>query len=47
MMSPLKVGTVLLQDGAFIPDSVWMLKEPFCPGWQAITNLNGDDLDVA
>ena len=45
MLSPLKIGTVLLQAGTFIPDSVCVQTEPFCPGWQAITNVNGDDLD--
>ncbi len=45
MLSPLKIGTVLLQTGTFIPDSVCVQKEIFCPGWQAITNANGDDLD--
>jgi len=34
-----------LQDGAFIPDSVQALRETFCPGWQAITNLTAKDLD--
>jgi hypothetical protein len=45
MLSPLKIGTVLVQDDTFIPDSVWVERETFCSGWQAITNLNGNDLD--
>ena len=45
MLSPLKIGTVVVQTDTFIPDSVWVQKETFSPGWQAITNLNGDDLD--
>jgi len=45
MLSPLKVGTVLLQDDTFIPESVWLVKETFCPGWQAITNITSEDLD--
>jgi hypothetical protein len=45
MLSPLKIGTVLVQTDTFIPDSVWIQSEAFCVGWQAITNLNGDDLD--
>jgi hypothetical protein len=45
MLSPLKIGTVLLQTGTLVPDSVCVKKEIFCPGWQAITNVNGDDLD--
>ena len=45
MLSPLKIGTVLVRTETFIPDSVWVQKETFCSDWQAITNLNGDDLD--
>jgi hypothetical protein len=45
MLSPLKIGTVLVQTDTFIPNAVWVQKETFTPGWQAITNLNGDDLD--
>lgn len=45
MSSPLKIGTVLVQTDTFIPESVWVQSEAFCSGWQAITNLNGDDLD--
>lgn len=45
MLSPLKLGTVLVRTNTFIPDSVCVQRETFCAGWQAITNLNGDDLD--
>ena len=45
MLSPLKIGTVLVQADVVLPDSVWVQKETYCTGWQAITNLNGDDLD--
>ena len=45
MLSPLKIGTVLVETDTFIPESVWVQKETFTPGWQAITNLTGDDLD--
>jgi hypothetical protein len=45
MLSPLKIGTVLVQADTFIPDSVWVQRETFCSGWQVITNLQGDDLD--
>ena len=41
----LKIGTVLLRDGVVIPASVWVERESFCPGWQAITNLTAEDLD--
>jgi hypothetical protein len=44
-MSNLKVGTVLLQTGAVIPESVWIEKETYSPGWEEVTNLNGEDLD--
>jgi len=45
MLSPLKIGTVLLQSGTYIPDSVWTERETCCPYWEAITNLDGDALD--
>ena len=45
MSSPLKIGSVLLQGGAFIPKSIWLEKETYCPGWHLITNLDGDELD--
>jgi len=45
MLSPLKIGSVLVQNDSLIPDSVWIERETFCSGWQAITNLNGNDLD--
>lgn len=45
MLSPLKIGGVLLQTETFIPDSVCVQREAFCSGWQTVTNVNGDDLD--
>jgi hypothetical protein len=44
-MSNLQMGTVLLQTGVAIPDSVWIEKETYSPGWEEVTNLSGDDLD--
>jgi len=45
MLEPLRIGTVFVQTEMFIPDSVSLQKRTFCPGWQRIMNLNGDDLD--
>lgn len=45
MLSSLKIGTVLVQTDTFIPDSVSVHRETFCPGWQTITNLDGGTLD--
>ena len=45
MLSPLQIGTVLVRTDTFIPESVTVQKEDFCAGWQAITNLNADDMD--
>lgn len=45
MSSHLKIGTVLVHTDTFIPDSVFVQRETFCPNWQAVTNLNGDDFD--
>jgi hypothetical protein len=45
-MSPLlKIGTVLVQSNTLIPGSVYVQRKTFFSDWQAITNLNGDDLD--
>lgn len=44
-MSNLKMGMVLLQTGAVIPESVWIEKETYSPGWEEVTNLSSDDLD--
>jgi hypothetical protein len=41
----LKIGSVLLQGGAFVPKSIWVEKETYCPDWHLITNLDGDELD--
>ena len=45
MLGSLKIGTVLVQTDTFIPDSVWVQRETFSSGWQAISNVNGGDLD--
>jgi hypothetical protein len=45
MSNSLKIGTILLQIGACIPESVWIEKETYSPRWEEIINLNGDDLD--
>jgi hypothetical protein len=45
MLTVLKVGSVLLQGGAFVPKSIWVEKETYCPGWHLITNFDGDELD--
>ena len=45
MISPLKIGIVLVQGNPVIPDSVCVQRGPFCSDWQAITNLTGDEQD--
>lgn len=45
MVLLLNIGTVLVQASTVIPDSVCVQTEASCSDWQAITNLNGDDLD--
>ena len=46
MLHTPKIGTVLLLADTSIPDSVYVQTETFCSDWQAIRNLNGDDLDL-
>jgi len=45
MFNALKISTVLISTDTPIPDAVWVETENFCSGWEAITNLNGEDLD--
>lgn len=45
MSNLLKIGTVLMQTGAYIPESVWVERETYSPGWEEVTNLDGEDLD--
>jgi hypothetical protein len=45
MPGALKTGTVLMRTGTFIPEPAWVKEETYSPGWQLITNLDGDGLD--
>ena len=45
MSSTLRVGALFMQAGTLIPRSLGMETEECSPGWEWITNLDGDSLD--
>ena len=45
MHPTLRAGTVLMQTGTVMPESVWVEEGPYSPGWEVIKNLDGDSLD--
>jgi hypothetical protein len=36
---------VLMQTATVMPESVWVEKGSYSPGWEVIKNLDGDSLD--
>lgn len=45
MYPMLRAGTVLMQNGTLIPESIWVEEGPYSPGWEVIKNLDGNSLD--
>ena len=45
MSNTLRVGTLFMQAGTPIPQSLGVETEVYSPGWEWITNLDGDSLD--
>ena len=45
MHPTLRAGTVLMQTGTVMPESVWVEKGSYFRGWEVIKNLDGDSLD--
>jgi hypothetical protein len=37
----LRAGTVLMQTGTVMPESVWVEEGSYSPGWEVIKNLDG------
>ena len=40
-----KTGTVLIKEGALLPEALQIESEPCVPGWRLVKNLNGYALD--
>jgi len=42
---PIRVGTIFIEEGAPVPDSLMCESEPYSNGWRSVKNLNGYELD--
>jgi hypothetical protein len=44
MAETIKTGTILIKDGAFLPDALRFESEPCATGWRLVKNLDGGGL---
>jgi hypothetical protein len=47
MTDALKTGTILIEKGALMPESVLLQSRPYSSGWTALSNLDLNQLDTA
>lgn len=45
MPDKIKAGAILIEDGALLPESLWLESEPCSNGWRRVKNLDGSGLD--
>lgn len=45
MAEQIKIGTVFIEEGTPLPDSLKVESEPYSKGWRLVSNLNGYGLD--
>ena len=45
MADKIKVGAILIEEGALLPESLWLESEPCSNGWRRVKNLDGYGLD--
>ena len=45
MTDEIKTGTVLIKEGALLPEALQIESEPCVPGWRLVKDLNGYGLD--
>ena len=45
MADKIKVGAILIEDGALLPESLWLESEQCLNGWRRVKNLDGYGLD--
>jgi hypothetical protein len=45
MRETIKAGTVLIKEGTLFPAALVFENEPYSPGWQAVTGLDGYAMD--
>jgi hypothetical protein len=42
---PVTAGTILIQDGTVVPDSMLLQSVPYSPSWTSVTNLDRTQLE--
>lgn len=42
MMDAIKTGTILIENGTLLPNSLVLASEPYSKGWTTVTNLRSD-----
>jgi hypothetical protein len=45
MADPIKTGTILIAEGALLPESMPLQSEPYAYGWRLVKNIDSDGLD--
>ena len=45
MADKIKVGAILIEEGALLPESLWLESEQCLNGWRRVKNLDGYGLD--
>ena len=45
MAEKIKAGTILIEEGSLLPESLRFESEPYPNGWRLVKNLNGYELD--
>jgi len=45
MADRIKTGTILIKEGALLPESLRFGSEPYSNGWRLVNNLDGYGLD--
>jgi hypothetical protein len=45
MADRIKKGTILIEEGTLLPESLRFQSEPYSNGWRLVNNLNGYELD--
>jgi len=47
MTDAIKTGTILIEEGALMPESLQLESQPYSSGWTAVSNLDLNGLDTA
>jgi hypothetical protein len=45
MADKIKTGTILIEEGALLPEPLRFESEPYAKGWKVVKDLDGDELD--